>query len=365
MRAVIEKFPPLFTVDAQGIKRHWKLSLLKEKVGFAIKTEYGIVGGNPLFAEERLREATLEKAKARCASKMKEKIDAQYTEDPSGIPNPSLAPLPMLAHNFDKQIEKVSFPVFVQPKLDGFRCIAVKKEGVVSCWSRKGHRFETTAQIEHELGNLLREGDMLDGELYNHSVSFDKLSSDIRNVSKNQSRAKYYLYDFVSLEEQKTRLARLSMRFNQELSSDLKKVSENLRIVPTRLAKTPELVRLFAARYVEEGYEGGMVRQTEGLYKVKGRSYDLLKVKNFQDKEFVIVGAKDGVGREQGAVIWECETEEGGFFSCRPTGGIETRQKMFRESYKYIGCLLTVKYFGLGEQGVPRFPVGVRIRMKI
>ena len=113
---------------------------------------------------------------------------------------------------------------------------------------------------------------------------------------------------------------------------------------------------------MEEGYEGIMLRNIEGLYRCNFRSHDLQKYKEFMESEYEIVGAKEGDGRDKGTVIWVCKNEEGKEFSVRPRGTIEMRKEWFENSQEYIGGMLTVIYQELSEMGIPRFPVGKSVR---
>ena len=108
-----------------------------------------------------------------------------------------------------------------------------------------------------------------------------------------------------------------------------------------------------------------MCRNLNGKYKLKHRSNDLLKFKNFEDSEFKIVDAKKGTGTEEGAIVFMCETEYGKKFDVRPRGEIEKRREMFCNKDDYIGKMLTVRYQNTGimdDDAVPRFPVGIDVR---
>ena len=115
------------------------------------------------------------------------------------------------------------------------------------------------------------------------------------------------------------------------------------------------------ARFVEEGYEGAMVRNLKGAYRIGKRSADLQKVKTFLDDEFEIVGFTQGTGGETGCVVWVCKTSSGDEFSVRPRGTREERQEYFRTE------MLTSQYaYGeiprVTDDGIPRFPIGISIR---
>jgi len=133
-------------------------------------------------------------------------------------------------------------------------------------------------------------------------------------------------------------------------------------VVDTRLIHTLGEFRQAFGEYVEAGYEGIMLRNTNGMYCQNYRSHDLQKYKEFVESEYPIVGFKEAAGRDAGTVIWVCKTAEEREFSVRPRGTQEQRRQWFHDGQKYQGKLLTVIYQELSELNVPRFPVGKAIR---
>lgn len=132
--------------------------------------------------------------------------------------------------------------------------------------------------------------------------------------------------------------------------------------VRTEEVKNLNEVKEYFTQFVEEGYEGIMLRNKKGLYRCNYRSHDLQKYKEFLEDEYKIIGFKEGDGRDKGSIIWICETPEKREFSVRPKGTMEYRRELFENGEKYIGKKLTVIYQELSELNVPRFPVGKDIR---
>jgi hypothetical protein len=95
------------------------------------------------------------------------------------------------------------------------------------------------------------------------------------------------------------------------------------------------------------------------VYKCKYRSYDLLKKKDFDDDEFEIVDTtyeSDSKTLDR-LIVWVCKTVSGEIFNIRPKGNEVERKMLYKnDPKKYIGSKLWVKYFGLTENGIPRFP---------
>jgi ATP-dependent DNA ligase len=140
--------------------------------------------------------------------------------------------------------------------------------------------------------------------------------------------------------------------------------SKIVKFVETISIYNDEQVTDAFLKFTSQGYEGLMLRNSESLY-VNKRSYDLQKVKEFNDSEFDIIGVEEGCGKLAGHV---------GAFICCPAGDITNhfnakmkgdtaRLKEYFDNHSlWQGKKLTVQYQGLTAYGIPRFPVGIAIR---
>lgn len=294
-------------------------------------------------------------------SLINKKLDDNYAHSISEIPKNSDGMfLPMLAHSYDKHSKKIKFPCWVQPKLDGVRMLSkifAKKEcGKVVLWSRKGKEILTLSKIKEELASVLDDGQSVDGEIYVHGWDFQRIVSAVKKERDDTDLLEYHIYD--SPDENKS----FEERF---LNSSLKeKISKTKRIkfVETKIVENLNDMDLEEERCISLGYEGLMARNKLSLYKFKNRSYDLQKVKRFEDEEFKIIGGKEGSGREKGLVVFRCINEDGLPFDVRPKGTVEKRSEWFKNLNSFIGENLTVKFQGRTSDNIPRFPVGLRIR---
>ena len=123
------------------------------------------------------------------------------------------------------------------------------------------------------------------------------------------------------------------------------------------------MVTIFGV-YVENGFEGLMLRNKNGIYK-HGRSYDLQKVKTFLDSEFPVVAIEEGRGKMAGKAMFVCDAGNGETFRVKMVGNLEALADYLVEPEKWIGKQLTVKYQGMSAYGQPRFPVALRFREDI
>ena len=304
---------------------------------------------------------------------------------------------PMLAHTFEptttttttlapSKKNNIAFPCFVQPKLDGLRCIMYRNPitGELLCQSRTGSYFETMDHIKTSLAPVFTKhpNAIFDGELYTTEIPFEELAGLIKKKKlspddKDRLRAiEYHIYDIV--DETKPfdeRHAMIRKIFAQNAASRMASphvhattpsdhLPQFIRLVPTTEAKTPTDFKAQFGEFIEGGYEGIMLRNKKGMYRCNYRSHDLQKYKEFLEDEFLIVGFTQGLGRDKGTIIWVCVTKEGKEFSVRPRGTMEHRRKLFQTGEKYVGKKLTIIYQELTEEGKPRFPVGKDVRDK-
>jgi DNA ligase 1 len=270
---------------------------------------------------------------------------------------------PMLAHRFDKYPDKIQWPAYVQPKLDGHRCIAIVDDtGVCTLWSRTRKPITSMPHIVEAIQSLGVQDVILDGELYNHAYAdeFEKLTSMIRPKVPKQGCeiVQYHIYDIVNQTPFSNRQAQISLTLGRQ-----DETTQCLVPVKTIYVDDPEAMYLAYDQFIAEGYEGAIVRNGHGIYAEKKRSYDLQKVKKFDDAEFEIVGVVEGRGKLQGHGIFLCKTAGDAQFEVKMKGEQEALKDVMQNPEKYIGRQLTVQYFGITKKSeVPRFPVGLRLR---
>lgn len=268
--------------------------------------------------------------------------------------------VPMLAHKFAEQAHKIKYPAFVQPKLDGIRCVAIVKAGKATLWSRTRKPITSCphiiAQLEEAFPNM---SITFDGELYNHSMKadFEKIVSLVRQEEPGEGHeiVEYHVYDMVSELQFKDRISLLTLFLRE-------KKLKSIKPVMTEISNTEDDVMTFFSKYRDQGYEGAMLRNGMSLY-VNKRSYDLQKVKEFDDGEFPITGIEEGRGKLAGHAIFVCKTETGSEFKAKLKGDTEMLKKYFENPLLWQNKQLTVKYQGkTNKEGVPRFPVGIAVR---
>ena len=271
---------------------------------------------------------------------------------------------PMLAHKYDEKRIDWSEPVYIQPKLDGVRCLFTKD----GAYSRTGKKFMNLAHIELALISFFKQNPdvVLDGELYNHKLKndFEKIISLVRKQKPTaddrlnaQHLVQFHVYDYfdgVMYDSYKTRMQQLAC-------SDI--YDAQIKHVPTLLVDTYSYARQLHEEFLEDGYEGSIIR-LNGLYK-HGRSYDLMKFKDFSDAEATIVGYELGKGKRTGTLgKFLMMDDEGVQFGCPPGKGYNYKDlsKMLLNINDYIGQRATFTYFQRTQAGSYRHPLFKCIR---
>tara|TARA_A100001011_G_scaffold382778_1_gene453111 strand:- start:1127 stop:2257 length:1131 start_codon:yes stop_codon:yes gene_type:complete len=372
------KFSTLYGKSTNGKIKEWNISVLKmgDETCY-IETEHGYQGGKKQLDSRYVGEgknigksnetSPYEQACSEAKSSYNRKKDEGYAEDVSDIPKISDGMfLPMLAHRFDKHSSKVKYPAYVQPKLDGVRMLArLEADGTVSMWSRKGKVIDVPDKIRDELSICLKEGECVDGELYVHGWGFQRIIAAVKKRRDDTDLLEYHIYD--SPHEKNNFEERFinswhPRSFENTKTTGSRSYSDRIKVVETSLVQSEDELDALETSYIGDGYEGVMIRNEGSSYKYKHRSYDLQKVKRFEDDEFEIIGGKEGTGRESGMVVFKCLTKNGLNFDVRPMGSQEVRSKMFKNLNSYLGKMLTIRFQGLTDDGRPRFPVGVAVR---
>jgi DNA ligase-1 len=266
--------------------------------------------------------------------------------------------LPMLANKYEEKKKFITFPCFVQPKLDGVRCIY--SPSTKSLYSRTGKKWENFDHIISELDGVEC---ILDGELYTNELTFNQLNGLAKknvNTATSQSsnilKIKFHVFDiYLPNEPFHVRLSKLN-----ELKS--KNEWQYISIVQTEQVTTEQEILTKLDEFTSDKFEGIMIRNMNGIYKSKHRSNDLLKLKKWFDDEFEIVDFKDGVGNDKGCIIFICKTKFNKQFSVVPNETHDIRKKLFIKGKTLIGQFLNVRYQELDEYGTPRFGKGIYIR---
>jgi DNA ligase-1 len=273
---------------------------------------------------------------------------------------------PMLAYKLNPH--KINFKEFIymQPKLDGVRCLFTKD----GAFSRTGKQFMNVQHIEEELQEFFNQNPamVLDGELYNHDLKddFEKIISLVRKqkpTDKDRSEAakltQYHVYDYTNTLMNNT--VNYKYRLHQLTCSDI--YTPSIHYVESRRVKSMKQAKDFHTRKLAEGYEGSILR-TNTPYK-HGRSWGLMKFKDFHDAEANIVNYEEGKGKRKGTLgKFIMQDDDGNIFGCPPGKGYNySDMKCILENiHKYMGQRATFTYFERTKASSYRHPLFKTLR---
>ena len=261
----------------------------------------------------------------------------------------------MLAHKYNE--DKADYPAFIQPKLDGVRCLFTAK----GAFSRANNQFMNVDHIEQALKPFFAKNPtaILDGELYNHGLkdNFEKIISLVKKkkpTDNDKAEAaelvQYHVYDVASMT-----IAPYSIRFNfiQDLT-----YTYPICKVETKVALDFDEAVKMHKKNLKLGYEGSIYRTFEGRYKGT-RSWDLMKFKDFHDAEATIVDFVPGKGKRTGTLgKFIMQDDEGIEFGCPPGKGYDydALAEMLENADQYVGQTATFTYFERTKAGSYRHP---------
>ena len=349
----VSQFPILYQKTATGAINQWRVWT----EGDTIYTEYGQMGGKLQVTPGQVAEATNvgrsnernpeEQAIFEADSMMKKQLRLKYSKTIEEANKIRIQP--MLASD-GKKVKNIPFPVDVQRKYDGLRAMRVFVDGKQKLLSR-GNKYYDLEHIEKELSQILPDNMMSDGEFYIHGISLQNINSLVKKPQAGSEDIEYHIYDMPS----------------QQVWSERKKLLESftstskIKFVETFKANSIAEIEDLHDQFINEGYEGAIIRLQDGAYAFGKRSKKLLKWKSFEDKEFKIVAMERGTGKYSECPIFTCENDlNDALFNVTPMGTMQEKKEMLDKSN--IGKLLTVKFIGRTDDFIPKFAVGKTIR---
>ena len=276
---------------------------------------------------------------------------------------------PMLAYKVDKKPVDWSENVYIQPKLDGVRCvIKLGDNNEVQAFSRTGKPWLNIAHITNSLHYFFTQNPdiILDGELYNHDLrdDFNKIISLVRKTKPTPSdRAEasnlvqFHCYDYIETVMDQP----YGYRMNQLVTSDI--YSYCVIYVESKLVNSKESANIIHQYNLNNGYEGSMLR-LDRPYQQK-RSYNLQKFKDFQDAEALIVGYEEGKGKRENTLgKFLMQDDDGNQFGCPPGKGYNYKNltDILNNIHDYMGQRATFTYFERTPAGSYRHPLFKTIR---
>ena len=272
---------------------------------------------------------------------------------------------PMLAYPVSSKPIDYTQPVFMQPKLDGVRCLIQCDNSVVTAYSRTGKEWKNIDHILKQLKPFFAKypNVILDGELYNHDLKddFEQIISCVRKTkpteehrAQSKELVQFHCYDIVDEEL-------LFVQRIEFVTEALMLLGDNIHIVDTMLVPTESQSKVNHARNLDSGYEGSILRLNT-KYQCK-RSHSLRKFKDFHDDEAVLLDWVEGKGKRKGTIgKFMAQDSEGNIFGMPVMDNFKKLQTNFKQMQGWIGQVATFTYFERTKANSYRHPLFKAIR---
>lgn len=374
-----------------------------ELEGYVITRTTGMLGGkltsqpNIVISHGKAKRTCKEQLELQYNSEKKKYLDKGYKEcpvDPTTVTTEVLDKIlgevktgsngeikPMLAKSYKDIKTKNIFDktYYESTKINGVRCLMYWNKGEIHTASRGSVNYDlaTFHIINHpKLIAFFKENPniILDGELYTAGETLNRISGVCR-AQKTVAESEfinYYIYDIVDTQKSfKERLEILKsiQQFLDIPISDWQNPYINWKeddlkciIVPHHKITGWETIKKRHDEYVSKGWEGLVLREENSPYQPGMRNNNWIKVKEYIDAEYPIVGIEEGLRDED--MCFVCKTPNGYTFKVKPMGPRELKYEYLQNQDKLIGKMLTIKYFEMSGSGtdVPQQPIGIAIR---
>jgi DNA ligase-1 len=261
---------------------------------------------------------------------------------------------PMLAQPIKRAKHILYKGAVLQKKLDGHRCLITCQDGEIIAYTRQGKPIPSIKHILNALYHRIPEGTTLDGELYCHGVKLQTIGSWIKREQPATENLFFVCYDMLSKDAYKDR--------HEELSSIIKDASPKVIALPYRDWTDHESTTQYFKETRASGFEGLMLRLDGYPYESGKRSYGLLKIKEFEQSEFKVIGFE---ASSTGWAICNCITEHGVRFDCSAPGSVSEKTYVLEHQAEFQGRMLTVDFAHWTDDGVPFQPTAIRWREDI
>ena len=345
-------FPTLH--DHQG--RFWKIYITVDKSGRGfIGKEFGIKGGKVSRPKPREIKYKTTPSSQEMYNKLYKLAETKWkNKNRTGFNTnvPKIGAItPMLAYDYTKYSHRITFPAYVQIKYDGYRALTDMSRHILL--SRRMNELPNVAHITKELAKIgAGDGVYLDGELYLPEGIFE-LKSTLSG--KTKLKPTYYVFDMFDINQMEMGFEERWKRLQKLLKGHKFKY---IKLVETMKVKNDANIHQHLAKFIKAGYEGLVVRNAAGPYKLRGRSMDVQKLVEIKRGYFTIVGYRAAEGEQ---VVWELKCQKSKrTFCASPMGTHEYRRQLLKNAPQYIGKKVLVKYFDIdGEGCVTRNPVVV------
>jgi len=334
-----------------------------------IRYEYCVVEGGATVANQELVELNQsgrswdQQAELMISSRASRKLQRGYKRTREEAATSSFATssdglmLPMLAVRIEKSKAinpKARF--WVQPKLNGHRCIITKlSDGDVIARSRLGNAITTIGHLLEALKPSLSDDLPIDGELYVHGWKLQTIGSAVKRQQDNTKLLTFQAYDVGDP------TLGYADRFEEVIKIVRPAYHRDTRINAVRTIEVSNVSEAWThfRAWRDQKYEGAMLRINGTGYQPGVRSHSLLKLKAQEDGEFKIL---DIYLSARGVPVVTLQTDSGATFDCTAPGTDAEKADLLARKGSVLGRMMTCEFAELTEDGIPFHCVALQVR---
>ena len=261
----------------------------------------------------------------------------------------------MLASGYDeKLVAKIKWPALAQLKMDGMRFNAIVKDGKCEFRTRNGKEVNLLGNLEAEFialaagNNTVFDGELVvmdeeDWQYLDRQTGNGILNKAVKGTITPElaNRVCATLWDIIPYEDFQNSISKHAYKHRFALLEAMHLDSGKIRIVSNQIVANLEEARTLFERYLAEGQEGIILKDSMGLWENK-RSRGQIKFKGELECDLKIVGIQEGTGKYVGKIgAYICESEDG-ILKCDVGSGFKDDQRIIDQSV--IGKVIAVKY---------------------
>jgi hypothetical protein len=281
---------------------------------------------------------------------------------------------PPAFHKIQDNWDKIKYPCYIQPKLDGNRLISVYHPNIenikfpgLGLYTRNRKIYKSNQFFIKELYVWLKKFPKVyvDCEIcIRGHQSFQYISGQVRKLNAD-IYLNCYIFDIFIPDN-------LKMTYKERLKKLRRMFIEtkftSIFFLETYTVNNKEELQQYMNKFIEMGEEGAIVRMSTDVYKysfsTEKRVNSVLKWKLYNDDEWNVVNFTHALGNHQDCLLWVCKTKTGKEFVVNFAEGvfsIEERRKIYKylkENINYfkqtfLNQELTIKYQSLTNNKIP------------
>ena len=305
-------------------------------------------------------------AEAEALARWVKKTEGAYKESLDDIEDGTSYFECTLAKKYNDRKDKIVWPALASKKIDGLRMVNTKGSTI----TRNGKDIVSCPHIQNALIPFFKKfpNGMIDGEVYADNEWFEdvvglvkRLKPTAEDLSESEQKAQLWVFDGIIDNPKEGFSKRFEAIKKGILSTVAKEHLKYFVFVENTVVNSHDEFVAEHDKYVEQGFEGAMLRWPDSPYEGK-RTALLLKLKNFEDEEMEIIDFLEGKGNDAGkASKIIVKLKNGGTSEAGIRGSDAYAAKLLKDRKKYIGKKATIRYQGYTKYGKLRFGVAVSI----